>query len=192
MKDFLIISIIGIIVLLIITIITAIKIANLCISLGLNRNKAIICGGRDFNPVSFKDKYPDFENKIEEIFKQYNIDEEVCGLANGSDKYGRKFALDRGISVKEFPADWTCKFWNTKDDPVEMQPSPIIPGGYNYLAGYNRNIRMGDYTRKTLGNAICIALPGGPGTEHMIEYSLSLGIKVYKFNEETGNFDLLN
>lgn len=192
MKELLIIFIIYLIVSLILTIVTAIKISYLCIEMGLNRNRAIICGGKDFNPALFKDKYPDFENKIEEIFKQYNIDEEVCGLANGSDKYGRKFALDRGISVKEFPADWTCKFWNTKNDPVDMRPSPIRPEGYNYLAGDNRNIRMGDYTRKTLGNAICIALPGGPGTDHMINYSLSLGIKVYKFNEETGNFDLLN
>lgn len=189
MEEFLIVLAISILVLLIITIAISIKISNLCIRLGLNRNKAIICGGKDFNPALFKVKYPDFENKIEEIFKQYNIDEEVCGLANGSDKYGRKFALDRGISVKEFPADWTCKFWNTKNDPVDMRPSPI--GEYNYLAGDNRNIRMGDYTHKTLGNAICIALPGGPGTDHMIKYSLSLGIKVYKFNEETGNFDLL-
>ena len=192
MKEFLIIIGKFIIVLSIVAIIVAVKISNLCIKLGLSQNRAIICGGRDFNPTLFKDNYPDFENKIEKIFKKYNINEEVCGLANGSDKYGRKFALDRGISVKEFPADWTCKFWNTKNDPVDMRPSPIRPGEYNYLAGNNRNVRMGDYTHNTLGNAICIVLPGGPGTEHMINYSLSLGIKVYKFNEETGNFDLLN
>lgn len=54
--------------------------------------KAIICGGRSFNPKKFKEKCPNFEQKLIDIFKENNIDEEVCGMAAGADMYGAHFA----------------------------------------------------------------------------------------------------
>ena len=68
--------------------------------------KAIICGGRDFDADIFKEKYPNFEQKLIDIFKENNIDEEVCGMAAGADKYGAHFAKKNGIVVKEFDAFW--------------------------------------------------------------------------------------
>ena len=146
--------------------------------------KAIICGGRSFNPISFKEKYPNFEQEILDIFKENNIDEEVCGLAAGADKYGKYLAENNGIGVKEFPADWKgIKF---PDDPCKMLDGPFGKP-YNALAGINRNKRMGDYVKNNDGG-ITIALPGGNGTTHMMKYSLSLGLKVYKFDENIGHF----
>lgn len=69
--------------------------------------KAIICGGRSFNPKKFKEEYPNFEQKLIDIFKENNIDEEVCGMAVGADMYGAHFAKTNGISVKEFEALWS-------------------------------------------------------------------------------------
>ena len=66
--------------------------------------KAIICGGRSFNPKNFKEEYPNFEQKLIDIFKENNIDEEVCGMAAGADMYGAHFAKKNGINVKEFYA----------------------------------------------------------------------------------------
>ena len=150
--------------------------------------KAIICGGRNFNPTDFKEKYPNFEKEILDIFKENNIDEEVCGLAAGADKYGKYLAENNGIHVKEFPADW--KGTEFPDDPCKMLDGPFGKP-YNVLAGNNRNKRMGDYVKNN-GGGITIALPGGNGTLHMMKYSLSLGLKVYRFDENIGHFKFIS
>lgn len=150
--------------------------------------KAVICGGRDFNPDKFKEKYPNFEQKLIDIFKENNIDEEVCGMATGADMYGAHFAKKNGINVKEFHALW--------DNTVQSQDEPVSLGfnkfgqPYNKLAGINRNKRMVDYIKNS--NSIVIALPGGSGTEHMVNYSLFTGLTVYKFDEDSGDFVRMN
>lgn len=151
--------------------------------------KAIICGGRSFNPKKFKEKCPNFEQKLIDIFKENNIDEEVCGMAVGADMYGAHFAKKNGINVKEFYAWWR--------DIIPSQDEPVSVGldkfgrQYNTLAGINRNKRMGDYVKNN-GGGIVIALPGGPGTKHMVEYGASIGLTIYKFNKKSGDFIKMN
>lgn len=147
--------------------------------------KAIICGGRDFDSDKFKEKYHNFEQKLIDIFKENNIDEEVCGMAAGADKYGAHFAKKNGIVVKEFDAFWNNTI-SSKDEPVSLGLNKFgYP--YNKLAGINRNKRMGDYVKNNEGGII-IALPGGSGTKHMVDYGLSIGLTVYIFDEDFGDF----
>ena len=147
--------------------------------------KAIICGGRDFDADIFKEKYPNFEQKLIDIFKENNIDEEVCGMAAGADKYGAHFAKKNGIVVKEFDAFWNNTI-SSKDEPVSLGLNKFgYP--YNKLAGINRNKRMGDYVKNNEGGII-IALPGGSGTKHMVDYGLYIGLTVYIFDEDFGDF----
>lgn len=152
--------------------------------------KAIICGGRNFNPKKFKEEYPNFEQKLIDIFKENNIDEEVCGMAAGADIYGAHFAKTNGISVKEFEALWSNISIQTQDEPVLIGLNEFgYP--YNTLAGINRNKRMGDYVKNNEGG-IVIALPGGSGTKHMVKYGTSIGLITYKFDEKSGDFIKMN
>ena len=147
--------------------------------------KAIICGKRDFNPDNFKEKYPNFEQRLIDIFKENDIDEEVCGMAEGADKYGAHFAKKNGIAIKEFHALWNNTV-SSKDEPVSLGLNKFgYP--YNKIAGINRNKRMGDYVKNN-GGGIVIALPGGSGTKHMVDYGISIGLTIYKFDEESGDF----
>jgi len=77
------------------------------------------------------------------------ITEVVSGLAKGPDTLGKLWAKERGIPVKEFPADWDT---------------------FGRKAGPLRNTQMGDYADQLIafwdGNS--------SGTRHMIKYMQSL------------------
>lgn len=59
----------------------------------------VICGGREFDDYDFLCRALDYLFE----YRQIKI---VCGMARGADMLGRKWALDRGHEVLEFPADW--------------------------------------------------------------------------------------
>lgn len=62
--------------------------------------KVIIAGSRDFN---------DYRVLTKAIMKSgLKIEEVVCGMARGVDLLGKQWADQRGIYVKEFPADWNA------------------------------------------------------------------------------------
>lgn len=85
----------------------------------------------------------------DELDKHSEITEIVSGLAKGPDTYGKLWAIERGVPVKEFPALWEQ---------------------YGRKAGILRNIEMGDYADQLL------AFWDGKssGTKHMIQYMKSL------------------
>ena len=60
--------------------------------------RCIIAGGRDFN---------DYE-RLKKVMDScpYEVTEVVCGKARGADSLGEKWAIERGIQVKYFVADW--------------------------------------------------------------------------------------
>lgn len=142
--------------------------------------KAIICGGRDFD----ESLYPGIREKIVKILRDEEIQEEVCGMATGADMYGSMLAHDMGLMVADFYADWNMKRREFSLDPkiIKTNKNGQL---YNSLAGINRNRRMAKYV---VGEGICIALPGGSGTENMISQALLNHIPVYKYNEESGEF----
>ena len=112
--------------------------------------RAIIAGGRDYTcqPGDFK--------RLDELRREYGIDEVVSGCARGADTLGERWAERHGIKIKRFPAEWS-KFGRS--------------------AGYLRNCKMGRYAD------MCILFPGGAGTKHMETIATEQGIPVIKIWE---------
>lgn len=115
--------------------------------------KVIIAGGRNFND------YQLLCEKVDNILSSIKEDIEiVSGGATGADALGEKYAKDRGLYIKKFPADW-----NT----------------HGKAAGPIRNLQMAKY-----GDA-CICFWDGEsrGTKNMIEtaekYKLKLRVIKY-------------
>ena len=102
--------------------------------------KCIIAGGRDFT------NYDLLESEADKLA----IVEVVSGLAKGADELGFNYAVNNGIGIKEFPADWD-KFGRG--------------------AGHIRNKQMGDYAD------VLLAFWDGKstGTANMIDYMNKLG-----------------
>jgi hypothetical protein len=85
----------------------------------------------------------------------FEITEVVCGMAEGVDKLGRKWAIDASIPVKEFPADW-AKFGRA--------------------AGLIRNVEMAHYAE-----ALILVWNGvSRGSAHMLLTAQKLGLKIYE------------
>lgn len=85
----------------------------------------------------------------------------VCGEARGADSLGKQYALDRGLDVASFPANWN-KYGNS--------------------AGYIRNKEMADNA-----DALVVFWDGvSPGTKNMIEiaYSKKLPIRIVRYKEK--------
>src|SRR3954470_22491542 len=82
-----------------------------------------------------------------------NIGEVVSGCARGVDSLGEQWARLSGIKVKQFPADWNA---------------------HGRGAGFIRNIEMARYA-----DALVAIWDGkSPGTKHMIETAVKLGLIV--------------
>jgi len=65
--------------------------------------KVIIAGGRDFNDSDLLEETVDNTLRVKLRTTKVEI---VCGRANGADTLGEVYALDHGIGIKYFPADW--------------------------------------------------------------------------------------
>jgi hypothetical protein len=63
--------------------------------------KVIIAGCRGFNDYGL------LKERCNYYLKNYNNVEIVSGCANGADKLGEKYAYDKTLPVKRFPADWS-------------------------------------------------------------------------------------
>lgn len=80
--------------------------------------KLIIAGSRDFTD------YPKFYEYLQGFTYLDQVTEIVCGMARGVDSLGLAYALEKGILVKKFHAQWDK---------------------YGKSAGPRRNIEMGVY-----------------------------------------------
>lgn len=97
--------------------------------------RTIIAGSRDCL---------DFEILLETIGKvPWEITSVVCGMARGADLLGRNLALEAGLDMHEFPADWK---------------------GLGKSAGYRRNEQMAEFAEA------CIVLWDGEsrGSKHCL------------------------
>lgn len=89
------------------------------------------------------------------------ITEVVSGTAKGADKLGEEWAMEHGVPIKQFPADWDK---------------------HGKSAGYKRNVIMANY-------ADClIAIWDGKskGTEHMIKIAHDKGLSIHIGLEDDG------
>jgi hypothetical protein len=101
--------------------------------------KLIVAGGRDFtdNELLYK--------KLDKLLESLPITEIVAGGATGADRLGVEWAIERGVTFKEFNADW--RHHGKKAGPI-------------------RNRQMAEYADSL------IAFWDGQsrGTKHMIQY----------------------
>ncbi len=108
--------------------------------------RVIIAGGRDIF---------DMEAVATAIAEAgFKITEVVCGLARGVDTLGSEWAMNHGIPVTNFAADWQK---------------------FGKRAGTVRNALMGNYAEAL------IAVWDGKsrGTKHMIDYARMKNLKVH-------------
>ena len=89
---------------------------------------------------------------LDKLCEELPVTEVVSGCAPGADACGEKWAVRRSISIKQFPADWA---------------------GQGRKAGPLRNQQMADYAD------VCIAFPGGKGTEDMVRKATKRGLRVF-------------
>jgi YspA, cpYpsA-related SLOG family len=108
--------------------------------------KVIIAGSRDFTDyLTMSDTLALIEIPITEV---------VCGMARGADMLGFRWANERGIPIKEFPANWDL---------------------HGRSAGYKRNEVMANYS-----DALVAFWDGeSRGTKHMIDIATREGLKVW-------------
>lgn len=63
--------------------------------------RVIIAGSRDFN------NYPGLVEVMDRLLA--NVTDEiiiVCGMEQGADRLGERYAKERGYAIRYFPADW--------------------------------------------------------------------------------------
>lgn len=115
--------------------------------------RLIIAGGRDFADAELLYRKCD-------ALAPSSIEYVLCGMAAGADKLGRKWAINRGHMVKEFPADWNR---------------------FNKAAGPIRNSAMALDAAGGLNGGTLIAFWNGKsrGTRDMIFKALDCGLEVY-------------
>lgn len=97
--------------------------------------KVIIAGGRAYKFT------PSDLHFLDGFHKAVTIEEVVSGGAGGADREGERWAINRGIPIKLFMADWENE---------------------GKAAGPIRNQKMVDYAD------VLIAFPGGRGTSDII------------------------
>lgn len=120
--------------------------------------RIIIAGSRDFNDYEYLKKqlskfikdHPD---------KRFTI---VSGVARGADQLGEKYAREKCIQLKRFPADWN---------------------NLGRSAGYIRNTQMLDYIKQNDCEGYVLAFWDGQskGTRHMIKTAKKAGVPVEIF-----------
>lgn len=111
--------------------------------------RVIVAGSRDFCD------YELMKSKLDKLLARYDPQDLtiVCGEARGADSLGKRYAEERGISVKSFPAEWER---------------------YGKSAGYKRNVQMAENA-----DALVAFWDGkSRGTRHMIDIAIDHGLQV--------------
>jgi hypothetical protein len=131
--------------------------------------RIIIAGSRDFNDYDFLHDQCDavlmdyvFRKLVDIWFWDVEI---VSGNAKGADQLGERYAKERDLKIKLFPANWEA---------------------YGKSAGYKRNMEMANYAKQDNGALLAFWDGKSKGTKHMIDVANKTGLKVavYKYNEK--------
>lgn len=119
--------------------------------------KVVVAGSRTFTD------YHLLKEKLDYYLKNQTDIEIVSGTAQGADSLGERYAKEKGLSLRQFPADWKA---------------------HGKAAGYKRNKQMAEYC-----DAVIVFWDGeSKGTEHMInlarEFSRKLRIVRFKSHKK--------
>lgn len=118
------------------------------------KNRIIICGTRTFNDDEL------LYDKLDKITKDMTDVEIISGACEGADNIGEKYAKDKGLLLKVFPANWDK---------------------YGAAAGPLRNEQMLNYALQE--KALVVAFWNGKsrGTSNMIKIAKNSGVTVYTY-----------
>lgn len=114
--------------------------------------KLIVAGSRNFDDYDFLKDTLDhlLQNKLPNVVI-------VSGNARGADVLGEKYAVERGLDIAEFPAEWDK---------------------HGKSAGYRRNVEMADYSDA------CVVFWDGvsKGSKHMADIAKKKGLQLKVIN----------
>lgn len=114
---------------------------------------AVVCGGRGLKPsLRIVARLTDY---IGWLRYKGDLAKVIQGGCTGADKIAKDVCLSIGFLCDEYPADWKA---------------------HGKAAGPIRNAEMAKIAD------VCIALPGGRGTEDMVNKMLGLGKPVYRIS----------
>lgn len=113
-------------------------------------SRILVCGGRDYNESARL--FREMDKLVEHFANKFCI---IEGGASGADFFAGKWAQSKGIPFMVMPANW---------------------GFYDKAAGTIRNEWMVDWCLPDL----CVAFPGGIGTQRMKDYCDLMGVVVYE------------
>lgn len=119
----------------------------------VSRLKIIVAGGRDFK------NYTLLKETLDKLLRKRSPEEVeiVCGEAAGADSLGKKYAIEKGMDVASFPADWD---------------------GHGRAAGPIRNGQMADYAT----HCLCFWDGRSKGTKNMINQAKQRNLKLLVIN----------
>lgn len=99
--------------------------------------RVMICGSRTFKDYEMMKRTIIHELNTRDITdREYDIII-VQGEANGADKLGKRFAIENGYMIEQYPALWT----DLTKEPCKIKINKF-GHKYNCLAGLNRNKDM--------------------------------------------------
>lgn len=127
-----------------------------------NTYHLMVAGSRDFS------QYPTMKKFLDYIFSFIEINKEIVeGGARGADTYARVYAENRGISYREFPAQW---------------------GSLGKRAGYVRNREMVSYIAKFEHRCIVCFWDGqSKGTAQNFDLAEEFGVDLIIVYYRTGD-----
>ena len=127
---------------------------------GMDNDRVIVCGGRDFTDAELL--YTMLDWVLPRVV--------IHGRAKGADLLADKWARDRGVYRYIFPAQWRIH--------VDECLPHCLANSYCYGAGPRRNAEMLKYGAPTL----VVAFPGGSGTRDMIKQTKDSGVPLLIVN----------
>lgn len=110
-------------------------------------NRIIVAGSRDFND------YDLLKNKLDHYLSLLDNVVIVSGGAKGADNLGEEYAVEKGLKLVMFPADWNA---------------------HGKSAGYIRNKQMAEYAT----HLIAFWDGKSKGTKHMIDLAKEYNLKI--------------
>lgn len=119
--------------------------------------RIIVCGGVRFND------YADFKSKMDPLVSSYENVTLVSGHAKGADTLAEKYAAEKGIAIKIFPAEWTK---------------------YGKAAGPIRNRVMLDYAKEQTPVIVAFWNGESRGTGNMIKQAQKAGVECHIYLHE--------
>lgn len=117
--------------------------------------RILVCGGRDY------DSYSIVEWALSP-FLNPEVTTIIHGAAPGADSLADRWAVENGVPVERYPADWKK---------------------YGKRAGYIRNVQM----LKEGKPDMVLAFPGGKGTAMMIMLAKTAGVHITEVKIEVND-----